>query len=122
MRRGDPRFGQAAHAQQIRQIAGVTHVVLHPPIREGLDPQRMREMDPRATGLEHIHRPVVGVGPERGATLSGARFSGPHLRTKRVHSCTFGSPRARAVIGVRCPHRHALTMAVVSVLLGSGIE
>ena len=47
-RRGDPRLRQPTHPQQIGQIGGVPLVVLHPPVRERLDPQRMRQMHLRA--------------------------------------------------------------------------
>ncbi len=38
---GDPRLGKPAHAQQIRQVRGVAFVVLDPPQREHLHPQRL---------------------------------------------------------------------------------
>ena len=43
-RRGDPRLGQPAHPQQVGQVRGVALVVLHPPQREHLHPQRVRQM------------------------------------------------------------------------------
>ena len=59
-RRGDPRLGQPAHPQQVRQITGVAHVVLHPPVPESLDAQRVRQVHVRARGLQNIDSPVVG--------------------------------------------------------------
>ena len=38
VRGGDVGLGQPTHPQQIRQIGGVTHVVLHPPVGEPLHP------------------------------------------------------------------------------------
>jgi hypothetical protein len=61
-RRGDPRLGQPVHAQQIRQPGGVALVVFHPPIGPALHPQRMRQMNRRAAGLQHIGRPIPAVG------------------------------------------------------------
>ncbi len=48
------------HPQQIRQITGVADIVLHPPVPESLDTQRMRQMHRRARRLQYIDRPVVG--------------------------------------------------------------
>jgi hypothetical protein len=43
-RPGDPAFRQPAHAQQIRQIGGVTNVVLDPPVGETFHAQRVRQV------------------------------------------------------------------------------
>ena len=56
----DPCLGQPFHPKQIRQITGVADVVLHPPVPESLDTQRMRQMHRRARRLQHIDGPVVG--------------------------------------------------------------
>ena len=58
---GDPRLGQPAHPQQVRQVRGVAHVVLHPPIGESLDPQRVRQVHPGAGLGQHVRRPVPAV-------------------------------------------------------------
>jgi hypothetical protein len=57
----DVGLGQPTHPQQVRQIGGVTDVVLHPPIREPLHPQRVRQMHGGAGALQHIDRPVPAV-------------------------------------------------------------
>jgi hypothetical protein len=62
MRRGDIGLGQPPHPQQIRQVRSVTDVVLHPPVSEPLDPERMGQVDLGASGLQRIDRPVPAVG------------------------------------------------------------
>src|SRR6266545_3638772 len=37
--RGDPRLGQPAHPEQVSKITSVKFVVLHPPVRETLNPK-----------------------------------------------------------------------------------
>ena len=61
LRWSDPRLGQPAHPQQIGQISGVAYVVLHAPITESLDTQRMSQMHTRSASLQHINRPVPPV-------------------------------------------------------------
>ena len=60
LRWGDPRLGQPAHPQQIRQIGGVAHVVLHPPIGEPLDPHG-RNAKLQLTVLLAPEEPVDGL-------------------------------------------------------------
>jgi hypothetical protein len=60
--RGDPRLGQPVHPQQIRQITGITHVVLHPPVPESLDTQWMREVHRGPGRLQGVDRPVPAIG------------------------------------------------------------
>ena len=62
VRGSDVSLGQPTHPQQVRQIGRVTHVVLHPPIRETLHPQRVRQVDLGANALQHIDRPIPAVG------------------------------------------------------------
>jgi hypothetical protein len=62
VRGSDVGLGQPAHPQQVRQIGGVTHVVLHPPIRETLHPQRVRQVDLGVSAVQHIDCPVPAVG------------------------------------------------------------
>ena len=82
LRRRDPGLGQPTHPQQVGEIPGVAFVVLDPPIRESLDPQRMRKMHrrtqlgqgvrgpvPPVAGLEHHLRGVPGAGHHRPQVL-----------------------------------------------------
>jgi hypothetical protein len=89
--RGDPRLRQPTHPQQIGQIGGVAHVVLHSSISESFDSQRMRQMHPRSAGLQHVDRPIPAVRRFQhhlglGASLLGLQFQGnrivddPHRR------------------------------------------
>ena len=72
---GDPGLGQPAHPQQIRQIGCVAFVVLQPPIREHLHPQRVRQVHggtefgqgvrgpvPAVAGFQHHLRRLAGSG------------------------------------------------------------
>jgi hypothetical protein len=59
---GDPGLGQPAHPQQIRQVGGVADVVLHPPVGEALDPQRVGQVHPGAGLGEYVGGPVPAVG------------------------------------------------------------
>jgi hypothetical protein len=53
--------GSRPHPQQVRQIGGVTHVVLHPAIGKALHTQRMREMDVSTGIAQHVDRPIPAV-------------------------------------------------------------
>ena len=57
----DPCLRQPAHPQQIRQIGRVAFVVLHPPVGEALESQRMRQVHDRAGVGQHVRRPVPAV-------------------------------------------------------------
>ena len=59
--RGDPRFRQSAHPQQVRQIGGVFDVVLDPAVAECLHPQRVRQVHLGACSLEHVGGPVPPI-------------------------------------------------------------
>ena len=61
LRRGDPRPGQPAHPQQVRQVRGVPLVVLDPPAAERLDAQRVGQVHLGPGRLEHVHGPVPAV-------------------------------------------------------------
>jgi hypothetical protein len=52
--------GLEAQPQQVRQDRDVTLVVLHPPQREHLHPQRMRQMHPRAELSQGVGSPIGG--------------------------------------------------------------
>ena len=101
---GDPRLGQAAHAQQIGQIRGVTLVVLHPPVGEHLHPERMRQVHGGAELGEGVRGPIPAVrGFEHHlGCLPGA---GHHrLQVLRV----VGDPyRFQLLAGVGHAHQHA---------------
>jgi hypothetical protein len=60
-RRRDPRLRQATQAQQVRQVAGVTLVVLDPTVAPVVA-RGVREMHPEAGVLKQIHGPVPAVG------------------------------------------------------------
>ena len=60
-RRRQVGLRQPTHPQQVRQIRRVAHVVLDPPVGETLYSQRMRQMDLRTGGLQHISRPVPAI-------------------------------------------------------------
>jgi hypothetical protein len=51
---------QPPHPQQVRQIGGVALIVFDPPVRERLDPERMRQVHRRAELGQRIGSPVVG--------------------------------------------------------------
>ena len=55
----DPGVRQAPHPQQIGQIGGVTLIIFDAPVRERLDPQRVRQVHRRAELGERIGA-VVG--------------------------------------------------------------
>ena len=57
---GDPRLRQPVHPQKVRQITGVTDVVLDTPVPKSLDTQRVRQVDSGAGRLQGVDRPVVG--------------------------------------------------------------
>jgi hypothetical protein len=59
--RGDPRFGQPAHPQQIGKVLSVFLVILYPPVAERLHSQRMRQVHLRTGGLQGISRPVPPI-------------------------------------------------------------
>jgi hypothetical protein len=61
VRGGDVGLGQPMHPQQVRQIRGVADIVLHPPVGEPLDSERVREVDVRAGGLQRVDRPVPAI-------------------------------------------------------------
>ncbi len=81
---------QAPHPQQIRQIRRVALIIFDPPVRECLDPERMRQVHRRAELGQRIDGPVP---PVRGLEHHLRRFasSGHHI----------GQP----VTGVDDPHR-----------------
>nr|WP_257033172.1 hypothetical protein [Streptomyces sp. 1331.2] len=60
--RGEIGLGQAAHPQQVGKIPCVPHIVLHAPVGEALDAERVRQVDGGAGGLEHVRGPVPAVG------------------------------------------------------------
>ena len=102
-RRGDPRLRQPTHPQQVSQIRRVAFVVLHPPVRESLDSQRMREMYLRTRLGQHIRGPIPAVG----------RFQ-HHLRGLTPRRDLLGQgerivvdPRhSQPLTGLRLPHDH----------------
>lgn len=55
--RGDPGLGQAAQAQEVDQVGGVTLVVLHPPVAPVVA-ERMGQVDPGAALGEEVGSPV----------------------------------------------------------------
>src|SRR6266508_1568331 len=91
--RGDPRLGQPAHPEQVSKITSVKFVVLHPPVRETLNPQGMRQVhvawpSPAGDGVylagfSHggagigwaLMRYAAATGATRYATLAGAAFA-----------------------------------------------
>ena len=61
-RRCDPRFGQASHPQQVREMRGVATVVLDPLMLIHPHTQRVREADVRAGVLESVDEPIPAIG------------------------------------------------------------
>ena len=58
---GDPRLRQPVHPQQVRQIAGVTDVVLDTPVPKSLDTQRVCQVDSGAGRLQGVDRPIPAI-------------------------------------------------------------
>src|SRR5262245_56438854 len=57
----DPRLRQPPETQQVRQIAGVAFVVLHPPLPPVVA-RRVRQMHREPSFFEQVDRPIPAIG------------------------------------------------------------
>jgi hypothetical protein len=102
----DPGLRQSAHLEQIGQVRRVAQVVLHPPVLEGLDPQRMRQVHVRTRSRQSVHCPIPAISRLKHDL---GRLAGPFHHGVDPVDVIHNLNRLQHLAGLRGPNQDATT-------------